>query len=167
MVDRVSRGKPSRLVVGVVALVGGLLVACGEDDGPEGDGATTVQVTLDEWAVSTEPATTPSGEVTFELANAGEEVHEFVVIRTDLGLLDLPTADDGSVDEEGAEDLEVLGEVEDIAARATETLTLDLETGQYVLICNIVEEEMEMDEMEMEHDSSHYQNGMRTGFTVE
>lgn len=151
-------------------LVGGLLVACGEDEdvaaGHEG-GAATVQVTLDEWAMAAEPASTPSGEVTFEVSNAGEEVHEFVVIRTDLWLLDLPTADDGSVDEEGAEDLEVLGEVEDIAAGASETLTLDMVAGKYVLICDIVEEETEMDEMEMEHDPSHFQNGMRTEFTVE
>lgn len=165
--DRASRGKPSRFVFVVFALVGVLLVACGEDEDAGGGATTSVQVTLDEWAVATEPASTPSGEVTFEVSNAGEEVHEFVVIRTDLGLLDLPTADDGSVDEEGAEDLEVLGEVEDIAAGASETLTLDLEAGQYVLICNIVEEAMEMDETDMEHDPSHYQNGMRTVFTVE
>jgi hypothetical protein len=61
-------------------------------------------------------------------------------------------------------------EIEDVAAGSSETLTLDLEPGQYVLICNIVEEEMEMEEMEMEmemeHDPSHFQSGMRTGFTV-
>lgn len=166
VVDQASRGKRSRFVLVVFALVGVLLVACGEDEvGAEGDGATTVQVTLDEWAVAAEPASTQSGEVTFDVSNAGGEVHEFVVIRTDLGLLDLPTADDGSVDEEGAEDLEVVSEVEDIAAGASETLTLDLEAGHYVLICNIVEEEMEMDKME--HDPSHYQSGMRTEFTVE
>ena len=156
------------MVLALFALVGGLLVACGEDEGGAGgDEATTVQVTLDEWAVATEPASAPSGEVTFEVSNAGDEVHEFVVIRTELGLLDLPTAEDGSVDEEGAEDMEVIGEVEDIAAGASETLILDLEAGQYVLICNIVEEQMDMDEMDMEHDPSHYQNGMRTGFTVQ
>jgi hypothetical protein len=38
---------------------------------------------------------------------------------------------------------------------------VDLESGSYVLICNIVEKE-EGGEVE-----SHYQNGMRTEFTVE
>lgn len=164
MVDRANHRK-ARIALAVFVLVGVLLVACGDDD--EGGAAASVQVTLDEWSVATEPASTPSGEVAFEISNAGEETHEFVVIRTDLGLLELPTADDGSVDEEGAEDLEVVGEAEDIAAGASETLTLDLEAGHYVLICNIVEEEMEMEEGEMEHDPSHFQSGMRTEFTVE
>jgi iron uptake system component EfeO len=144
----------------------GFLVGCGDDDSEGAEGGTSVQVMLDEFSVATEPPSARSGEVTFDVSNDGEETHEIVVVRTDLGLLDLPTAEDGSVDEEG-EGVEVVGEVEDIAAGASGSLTLDLETGQYVLICNIVEEEMEMDEMEMEHDPSHYQSGMRTEFTVE
>jgi len=57
----------------------------------------------------------------------------------------------------------VAGEVEDVASGASESLTLDLDAGQYVLICNIFEEEMMM---EMP-DPSHFQSGMRTEFTVE
>jgi uncharacterized cupredoxin-like copper-binding protein len=141
-----------------------VLVACG-NDGTAGDGAT-VSVTLDEWSVASQPASARAGEVTFEISNVGEETHEFVVIATDLGMLDLPTAADGSA-EEGTGDLELVDEVEDVAAGASETLSVDLEPGHYVLICNIVEEEMEMEEMEMEHDPSHFQNGMRAEFTVE
>lgn len=40
-----------------------------------------------------------------------------------------------------------------------QTLTIDLAAGRYVLICNIVEKD---DEIE-----SHYQEGMRVSFTVE
>jgi uncharacterized cupredoxin-like copper-binding protein len=140
----------------------GLLVGCGDDDSEGAEGGTSVQVTLDEWSVATEPASAPSGEITFDISNAGEETHEFVVIRTDLGMLDLPMADDGSVDEE-EQGVEVVGEVEDIASGASELLTIDLDAGQYVLLCNIFEEEMMM---EMP-DPSHYQSGMRTEFTVE
>ena len=117
---------------------------------------------MDEWSVATDPASSPAGEITFDIANAGEEPHEFVVIRTDLGMLDLPAADNGSVDEEG-EGIEVVGEVEDIPAGASDSLALDLDAGQYVLICNIFEEEMMM---EMP-DPSHYQSGMRTEFFVD
>jgi uncharacterized cupredoxin-like copper-binding protein len=142
-------------------MAGFLLVGCGDDD-EGGSAGTSVQVTLDEWSVATDPASSPAGEITFDIANAGEEPHEFVVIRTDLGMLDLPAADNGSVDEEG-EGIEVVGEVEDIPAGASDSLALDLDAGQYVLICNIFEEEMMM---EMP-DPSHYQSGMRTEFTVE
>ena len=151
-----------------VALVGLVFGACGNGDDEEaaGDGGRTVGMTLQEWAVVPDASSVAAGEVTFDIANTGEETHEFVVIQTDLGALDLPTAEDGSVDEE-AEDLEVIDEVEDIAAGDEATLTVDLEAGHYVLVCNIVEEEMEMEEMEMEHDPSHFQSGMRADFTVE
>ena len=163
------RGKgplPMGRVVALLALVGFVAVACGDDGGAEGSASTTIPVTLDEWSVLPEPASAEAGEVTFEISNAGEETHEFVVIKTDLGVLDVPTAEDGSVDE-GAEGIEVIDKAEDIAAGASATLTVDLGSGHYVLICNIVEEEMEMEEMEMEHDPSHFQSGMRTDFTVE
>jgi uncharacterized cupredoxin-like copper-binding protein len=44
-----------------------------------------------------------------------------------------------------------------VAVGATQTLTLDLPAGAYVLICNIY------DETEQE---AHYSKGMRTSFTV-
>jgi iron uptake system component EfeO len=131
-------------------------------DGAAAGNGTTVQVALQEWAIVPDTASASAGDVTFEIENTGDETHEFVILRTDLDVLDLPTAEDGSVDEEGA-GIEVVDEVEDLAAGASETLTVDLESGNYALICNIVEEEMDM---EMEHDPSHFQSGMRTSFTV-
>ena len=61
------------------------------------------------------------------------------------------------MDEEG-EGVELQGEIEDIAVGDTQSVTIDLPAGNYVLICNIY------DEAEQE---SHYQEGMRVGFTVE
>lgn len=98
------------------------------------------------------------GEVTFNATNKGpEDVHEFVVFKTDLSPVALPTSPDGSVNEEG-EGLELVDEIEDIPVGETQSITVDLESGSYVLICNIY------DEAEKE---SHYQEGMRTAFTVE
>ena len=85
--------------------------------------------------------------------------HEFVVFKTDLAATDLPTAEDGSVDEEG-EGVELIGEIEEFDPGTSESAAFELEAGSYVFICNLVEEE----EGELE---SHYQEGMRTGFTVE
>ncbi len=122
-------------------------------------GDSSVGVTLQEFAVGSDPSSADEGEVTFELENTGEETHEFVVIKTDLSATDLPTAEDGSVDEEG-DGMEVVDEVEDLPSGESSDLTVDLDAGNYVLICNIVEEE----DGETE---SHYQEGMRTPFTVE
>lgn len=148
--------------IGVVGLLMTLVPACSGDDedgdtsSPASDG--TVEVTLQEFSVGTIPASAPAGTVTFEVSNIGpEDTHEFVVISTDLGPTELPTGPDGAVLEDG-EGMEVIDEIEDLAVDASETLSVDLEAGPYVLICNIY------DKKEKE---SHYQEGMRTGFTVE
>jgi hypothetical protein len=96
----------------------------------------------------------------FSLTNKGpEDTHEFLVFKTDLAPETLPTAPDGSVDEAG-EGIELVSEVEDIAVRRTPGVFVSLDAGRYVLICNIVEEEGD-------ETTVHYQQGMRTGFTVE
>jgi uncharacterized cupredoxin-like copper-binding protein len=136
-------------------MIAGLALAgssCGGDD------EATVTITLQEFAVGADPASVSAGSITFEATNEGpDDVHEFVVIATDLGIAELPTVEDGSVDEAG-EGLEVIGEIEDIPVGETQSVTLDLEAGNYALICNIYD---------AEEDESHYEEGMRTSFTVE
>ena len=145
-------------VIAVLALVAG---ACGDDDGGEETGAGgAIEITLQEFAVLPSPDSAPAGEVTFNVTNIGpEDVHEFVVFATDLAPDKLPTAPDGSVDETG-EGVELIDEIEEIAVDATPTLTVTLDAGSYVLICNIVEEEGA-------ETIVHYQQGMRVGFTAE
>jgi uncharacterized cupredoxin-like copper-binding protein len=122
-----------------------------------GGGGEDVSVTLQEFAVGSDPSSVSAGSVTFNLENKGpDDTHEFVVIRTDLDPTALPTDENGAVDETGA-GIEVVDEVEEIPVGDTPSLTVDLTTGSYVLICNI------FDESENE---AHYQEGMRTGFTV-
>lgn len=122
-----------------------------------GGGGGTVDVTLQEFSVATDPTSAEAGEMTFEATNDGpDDIHEFVVFRTDLSLTDLPTDENGAVDEAG-EGLELIGEIEDIEVGETDSVTLNLDAGNYVLICNIWDE----DEQE-----AHYQEGMRTSFTV-
>jgi uncharacterized cupredoxin-like copper-binding protein len=122
-----------------------------------GGAGTGVAVTLSEWAVANQPASVPAGSTTFTVTNDGpDDTHEFVVIKTDLSLTDLPTDETGAVSESG-EGMEVVDEIEDITVGSTEELTVDLEAGAYVLICNIY------DEAEQE---AHYQEGMRSALTV-
>jgi uncharacterized cupredoxin-like copper-binding protein len=116
-----------------------------------------VNVLLSEFVVEADPGSASAGDVTFAVTNEGEEMHEFVIVKTDLAEDALPTADDGSVDEEG-EGVEVKDEIEDIEAGADGEVTANLEAGKYVLLCNIVEED---------DGESHYAEGMHTAFTVQ
>jgi uncharacterized cupredoxin-like copper-binding protein len=139
---------PHRTILGLCAtmlLVSGL-AGCGDDEGAEG----TVGVELSEFAIDLDATSGESGPITFEIENVGEALHEFVVIATDLDAGELPTGDDGDVDEEGG-DMEIIDEVEDLAAGATAELTVELEPGTYALICNL---------------PGHYGLGMYTSFEV-
>ena len=169
-----KRGKLWMLGLAACALVAAAGVACGDDDEgdetpaaasptaaaatlPAGDG-NVVEVLLTEFSVLPDKSSVPAGEVTFQATNEGpDDVHEFVIISTDLAADALPTAEDGSAIED---DLEVVDEIEDIPVGETQEVTVDLDAGSYVLICNIVEEEDGVVE-------SHYQLGMRRAFTVE
>jgi uncharacterized cupredoxin-like copper-binding protein len=155
---RLSRFAKPFVVISSAAL---LLIGCTNDgESPSAaDGAgTTVNVTLQEWAVLPDPGSVPAGEVTFSITNDGpEDVHEFVVIATDLDAGELPTDETGAVDEAGEGIEEVVGEIEEIAVGATEELTVSLDAGTYALLCNIYSEE---------EAEAHYAMGMHTAFSV-
>jgi len=108
-------------------------------EGQTPQAGATVDVNLTEYIVSPDPTSASAGSVTFNASNIGGTDHELVVIKTDLAPDALPTADNGSVDEAGA-GIEVLDEIDQFAPGGEESLTLDLEAGNYVLICNVVQE---------------------------
>ncbi len=142
------------------------IAACGPVGGggesPEGTvsvpGGTPVNVTLSEYAVETDIANAPAGDITFHVSNEGpNDVHQFMVILADdLAPDTLPTLPDGSVDTENGEGVDEIEIIEAIAVGETKDLAVSLEIGDYVLICNMVED-----------GESHYQEGMRTAFHVE
>jgi len=119
-----------------------------------------VDVSLVEFSVTVTPAEVGAGRILFLVHNdSDDDLHEFVVVRTDLTIAELPTNPDGSFDEEG-DGVEVVDEIEDIPAHATHALMLQLDSGHYVLLCNRVEVE---EDGEVE---SHFAEGMRTDFDV-
>lgn len=126
---------------------------------PVGEGGgVPVAVTLTEWAVAPDPAEAPAGAVTFAIDNAGEEVHELVVVRADSPEDLIVT--DGQVDEEALPEGAFIGEVEGFPAGETCEGTFELAAGDYVLFCNILETEADGSV------ESHYEEGMFTGFSV-
>ena len=149
-----------------------LLTACSNEDGgttgasgatggasAATGGAPSVAVTLQEYAIVPSPTSVPAGGVTFTVTNQGpDEVHEFVVRKTDLAVDALRTKSDGSAIEEGA-GITPVDEIEDIAVGSTQTLTVSLDAGSHVLICNIVAK-VNGEKV------SHYHQGMRAALTV-
>jgi hypothetical protein len=66
-----------------------------------------------------------------------------------------------------APEIEVLGSIEPIEEGQTDVLTLELESGHYVLICNLVDFDFDQAGNVIEVGDSHYERGMRTDFSVE
>jgi uncharacterized cupredoxin-like copper-binding protein len=132
-------------VLGVLAVIALAvpLASCSNDSG--GVGATLV-----DYSITLDKTDLPSGETTFDISNEAEQTHEFVVIKTDLAEGDLPTDENGDVDEEG-EGIEPVDEIEDIEGGVSESLPVNLDPGAYVAICNL---------------PGHYRQGMSTSFTV-
>lgn len=123
--------------------------ACsGGDSTPTGQaGDGTVGTTLKDLSITLEEPTTPAGSTTFDITNDGPSTHEFVVFRTDLAEDALPV--DGPTVAE--DDLDLVDEAEDIAPGVGTTLTVDLQAGAYVVICNV---------------EGHYTGGMHASLTV-
>jgi uncharacterized cupredoxin-like copper-binding protein len=123
-----------------------LLITAMGCSGSSGD----VTATEKDYSISLSKTDLSSGEHTFDIKNDAGQTHEFVVIKTDLAEDQLPTDENGDVDEEG-EGIEPVDEVEDIEGGSSESLTVDLDPGTYVVICNL---------------PGHYRQGMHETITV-
>lgn len=173
----VRNSKPLLMPLLVVALAA--LAACGGDDGGGGtptpeatseasptSGATSTPhpsgtpgnsnapLELSDFTIKPSVTRAPPGTVNFMVTNAGPSIHEFVVVKSDLPIAELPRLPG----EKGADEskLDVVGRIEPIAPGGTGQVSLQLEEGKYVLICNLAPA-----------DQSHYLNGMYEQFVVE
>jgi uncharacterized cupredoxin-like copper-binding protein len=109
----------------------------------------TVKATLNNDTIQLDTGSVKAGTVTFEATNASDtkQVHELVVLKTDLSADKLPVKN-GAVPEK---QFKKMGEVEDMAPGKSKHLTLKLTPGNYVLICN---------------QPGHYAMGMHVPFVV-
>jgi len=114
-------------------------------------GGTTVAATEKDFAIALAPTAGSGPSVTFNITNAGPTTHEFVVFKTDLDPAALPLSTDGTEVNEDGPGVTHIGEKEDIAKDATVALTLTLQPGTYVMVCNL---------------PTHYKLGMHAPFTV-
>jgi uncharacterized cupredoxin-like copper-binding protein len=142
-------GRRSFVRLTIAAAITLLAAACGGGSG----GGNNVSATEKDFSISLDSSTASSGSVTFDIKNEGPSLHEFVVFKTDLAEDQLPTKTESGatiVDEEG-QGVQHIDEVEDINPDATEQLTVNLQPGKYVVICNL---------------PAHYMQGMHASLTV-
>jgi uncharacterized cupredoxin-like copper-binding protein len=110
-----------------------------------------VNVTLGNFTIDM-PTTIKAGQVTFHVSNEDtSDTHEFVIFKSDLAPGKLPLDNSGNVDET-AQGLAHIDEIPDMAPGDVKDLTLTLDPGNYVALCNL---------------PGHYQAGMFMGFTVQ
>jgi uncharacterized cupredoxin-like copper-binding protein len=126
---------------------------------PAKTATTKVAVKLYEFGIRRKPAFVAAGRVTFSAKNIGIEKHEMVVVRAQPGV-PLPTAANGSVDEEAIPEADHIGEIENVKPKKTKSLTKKLAVGDYVFFCNLVDKEKDGTTV------SHYAEGMYVRFSV-
>jgi uncharacterized cupredoxin-like copper-binding protein len=118
-----------------------------------------IHVSLKEFSIQTNTSTVPAGSITFEAVNAGTEIHELVILRTNVApenLTQIPGKNDNVVDRdmivnEHDPAIAAIDEIEEFSAGTTEEKQVSLEPGRYVLLCNI---------------PNHYKKGMFTSLHV-
>jgi uncharacterized cupredoxin-like copper-binding protein len=110
-----------------------LMLAVAACSSPATPSPTTITVKLTDYKINMSAYTAPAGEVTFNVANDGTMIHEFVVLKTDTLAKDLPIV--GTTVDEAA--FNALGEVPEKNAGDAGTVTLTLTAGHYAIICNI------------------------------
>ena len=135
----------TRIVVALACALSLAAVGCSSSSSSAEGG---IGVTEQDFTISVSPSSVAAGSVTFNITNNGPSAHEFLVVKSDEDPGSLTVDKEGIVPEDS---LDVIDEAEDIAPGTAPTLTVDLEAGSYILMCNIV---------------GHYQQGMHTGFTV-
>jgi len=136
------------------SLAGAALVVALSACGADGDAAISgisndITGSLSEWKIDLSAGAAAAGTVNFTITNNGTIEHEFVIVKTDIPDGEIPLVEDKF--QEDAEGVEVIDEMEKMAKGVTETLAVNLEPGNYQLVCNIV---------------SHYGAGMHAGFVV-
>lgn len=111
-----------------------LLAGCG--GAPAAQLPSNVDVQLQSFSIQANTVKAKAGKVTFNVMNQAKDVqHEMLVIKTDLALDALPY--DSSAGRLFEDKINSLGEVAELDGGKSGSVTLDLEPGQYLLLCNI------------------------------
>ena len=140
---------PEFWAIWVIAAVTMITAALTEGEALWAQQGAAVDVSLTDFKIDPSAGAEVAGEVTFVVQNQGGIEHEFFVVRSELAPDALPLAQDGSQVDESQ--LDAVTKIEPFSSGETRTVTADLSSGNYLLLCNIPD---------------HYQLGMRVAFAV-
>lgn len=117
-----------------------------------GSATSTVSVIEDDYTLTPDQSSVPSGTVIFEVSVVPDATrpHDLSVYRTDLPPGRLPIGTDGVHVDVTHERLEVIGHLSSVSEQP-QTLRTELAPGNYVLVCN---------------SENHYLKGMWAAFDV-
>lgn len=124
----------------IVAVIAASVFIIGMGASPSAAKTPKLKVKLLEFEVQPSLDYIAAGKTKVVAKNIGTEEHELVVVRGDDPTT-LPTAADGSVDEEQLADGVFVDEIEGIKAGKKGSNTFKLSPDSYVMFCNIVDEE--------------------------
>ena len=124
-----ARRTKARISLLLPFLLSVALAAC------SGGETTEVDVFEAEWRIDPAVIDLAPGKVKFVVANQGSRPHELLVLKSDLPPNSLPMFD-AKVDESK---VKVVDRIKPFGAGETRELSLELSSGKYLLVCNIVE----------------------------
>ncbi len=124
------------------------------------DPANIVTLHFDDWKITRQDdnGRITAGDITFRLINDSDRRHEFVLVWLPEHISH-PEIDNGHLDEEQFPQDRRISELEDLPAHSESTQRLNLPAGDYLIFCNIVEQE---DGLIL----NHYMRGMYTRLKV-
>jgi hypothetical protein len=99
---------------------------------------TVLSVETTDIGLSVGQSTLRSGKIRLEIKNEGISPADFFVLKTDMRAAALPLDADGEIDT-GADGIEVLETIDGIAPGDTETVTIELDSGHYVMLSDTEE----------------------------
>ena len=141
--------RPRVAAAGLCAVLALAVAGCG---GTSQSSQAGVQVTLRDFAVDMPVTNVAKGSTRLAINNAGPSVHELEVFTLPAGVDPASVPITNSVADTDSVGMTVIDEVEDIAPSTTASLTVDLQPGRYLFVCNL---------------PGHYQSGMHTEVNVQ
>jgi hypothetical protein len=116
--------------------------------------AVHLKAQLSDFKIALDQPSVAAGPISFDGTNTGTHPHEIVVVKG-VPIAQLPTASNGTVDEDQLPASAVIGELEAFSPGRSCSAGFELTSGTYSLFCNTLGDE-----------GSHFQKGMAITLTV-